>query len=149
MRQFHIHQAINPTFTEDEVQDRKYVGFVEADNLEKAFEYAQNDHVDWCFNQVRSTSVGDVIQDDDKFYLVMGVGFKQLTPHTEPLPRVILIMSEDDNRSYDELDLSAYDVLDAVLEQPGYPYNSNAAAKWLEHTQTDRFLFSADVKSVA
>ena len=79
MAQFHIyHSTGKDRFQEVEKQPRRYAGFVEADSLEKAFEYAQNDHVDWCFNETRSTSVGDVIQADDGFYMVCGRGFKLL-----------------------------------------------------------------------
>lgn len=79
MTQFHIYHSIGKDkFQEVENQPRQYVGFVEADSLEKAFEYAQNDHVDWAMNGVRSTSVGDVIQSDEGFYMVCGIGFKLL-----------------------------------------------------------------------
>lgn len=79
-KQYHIFHTTEAkfSFTETEVQPRQYVGYVEADSLEKAFEYAQNDHVDWCFNETRSTSVGDVIQADDGFYMVCGTGFRLL-----------------------------------------------------------------------
>lgn len=77
--QYHIfHSTGENKFKEIEVQPREYAGFVEADSLEKAFEYAQNDHVDWAMNEVRSTSVGDVIQSDEGFYMVCGLGFKLL-----------------------------------------------------------------------
>ena len=79
-KQYHIFHTTEAesSFTETEVQPRKYVGYVEASSLEKAFEYAQNDHVDWAMNEVRSTSVGDVIQSDEGFYMVCGIGFKLL-----------------------------------------------------------------------
>lgn len=79
MKQYHIyHSTGKDKFQEVEIQPRVYAGFVIADSLEKAFEYSQNDHVDWAMNEVRSTSVGDVIQDHDKFYMVCGIGFKEL-----------------------------------------------------------------------
>lgn len=86
MQQYHIYQStgINK-FKEIEKQPRKYAGFVEASSLEKAFEYAQNDHVDWAINEVRSTSVGDVIQADDGFYMVCGTGFKLLVQPEQDL----------------------------------------------------------------
>ena len=79
MKQYHIYHStgINK-FEEVENQQRIYVGFVKANSLEKAFEYAQNDHTDWTMNEVRSTSVGDVIQSDEGFYMVCGIGFKLL-----------------------------------------------------------------------
>lgn len=86
MKQYHVFHCTSPLrFTETEIQPRQYVGFVQADSLEKAFEYAQNDHVDWAMNEVRSTSVGDVIQDYDKFFMVLSVGFKELIePEQDP-----------------------------------------------------------------
>ena len=90
MKQYHIFHATHPglRFTETEIQPRQYVGFVEANSLEKAFEYAQNDHVDWAMNEVRSTSVGDIIQDDDKFFMVCGMGFKELIEPEEDFDQV-------------------------------------------------------------
>jgi hypothetical protein len=85
MKQYHIFHAISSLrFTETKSQPRQYVGFVEADSIEKAFEYAQNDHVDWAMNEVRSTSVGDVIQDHDRFFMVCGIGFKELVEPQDP-----------------------------------------------------------------
>ena len=78
-QQYHIFHSIGVNkFNEVERQPRNYVGFVTAASLEKAFEYAQNDHVDWAMNEVRSTSVGDVIQSDGRFFMVCGIGFKEL-----------------------------------------------------------------------
>lgn len=78
-QQYHIFHSIGVNkFNEVERQPRNYVGFVTASSLEKAFEYAQNDHVDWAMNEVRSTSVGDVIQSDGRFFMVCGIGFKEL-----------------------------------------------------------------------
>lgn len=78
-KQFHIYHCINKEFmfTETEKQPRKYVGSVMARDMEQAFMYAQND-----FNEAykkygqRSTSVGDIVQDDHGFYMVMNMGFK-------------------------------------------------------------------------
>lgn len=81
MTHYHIYHStgINQFEVEPvEIQHREYAGFVEADSLEKAFEYAQNDHVNWAMNEVRSTSVGDVIQADDGFYMVCRLGFRLL-----------------------------------------------------------------------
>jgi len=79
MAQFHIyHSTGKDRFQEVENQPRVYAGCVMADSLEKAFEYAQNDHVEWSFNETRSTSVGDVIQADEGFFMVCGRGFKEL-----------------------------------------------------------------------
>lgn len=79
MAQFHIyHSTGEDRFQEVEKQPRKYAGFVEAENLEEAFRKSQNEDSEWSNYETRSTSVGDVIQDDDKFYMVRGKGFKEL-----------------------------------------------------------------------
>lgn len=84
MTQFHIYLSTGKDkFQEVENQSREYVGYVKAESLEKALEYAQNGHVDsagdnWDINEVRSTSVGDVIEADDGFYMVCSMGFKLL-----------------------------------------------------------------------
>jgi len=79
MGQYHIFHAVNPTFTEDKVQQRKYVGFVEAESEEMAYQKSQNFEELWNpTNPCRSTSVGDVIQGNDGFYLVKNFGFELL-----------------------------------------------------------------------
>jgi hypothetical protein len=82
MRQFHIHHATSSLmFTETEKQPRQYVSFVEANSLEDAFIKSQNDfNDDWSTEDkpLRSTSVGDIIQDDDKFFMICGIGFREL-----------------------------------------------------------------------
>jgi len=82
MKQYHIFHAVSPLrFTETEIQPREYAGFVNANSLEEAFKLSQTDfNSDW---DARSTSVGDVIQDDDKFFMVCGVGFKELRTEEE------------------------------------------------------------------
>lgn len=85
MKQFHIFHSNSPDiFTETEIQSRTYAGFVEADDLEGAYIKSQNfDALSWNeVNPCRSTSVGDVIQDnDDKIYMVCGIGFKELVEY--------------------------------------------------------------------
>ncbi len=83
MSQYHIYHSIESgkRFKEIEVQPREYAGFVEAQSLEEAFKLSQNDFNesgDWSNNAKRSISVGDVIQADEGFYMVCGVGFKLL-----------------------------------------------------------------------
>jgi hypothetical protein len=80
MAQFHIyHSTGKDRFQEVENQPRKYAGFVEADSLEQAFRKAQNEDSEWSsYHQARSTSVGDIIQGEGKFYMVCGIGFKEL-----------------------------------------------------------------------
>lgn len=80
MRQYHIFHSTENKFDETEKQDRQYVGYVNAESLEEAYTKSQNIEDVWNpTNPCRSTSVGDVIQDDNGFHLVCGVGFKQLT----------------------------------------------------------------------
>jgi hypothetical protein len=76
-QQFHIyHSTGKDRFQEIEIQPRVYAGFVYANTLEEAFKLSQTDfNSDW---DTRSTSIGDVIQADDGFYMVLGKGFKLL-----------------------------------------------------------------------
>ena len=61
-------------------QPRKHVGFVNAKNLESAFEKTQNLTKDWNeANPCRSVSIGDVLQDPaGRAHMVMPTGFKQI-----------------------------------------------------------------------
>lgn len=79
-RMFMIHHANGPKrFTETDVMPREYAGFVHAESIEEAFKLSQNDfNPEWASQENRSTSVGDIIQDDDKFFMVCGMGFKEL-----------------------------------------------------------------------
>lgn len=77
---YHIHHStgINK-FEEVEKQPREYAGFVMANSLDDAYMKSQNMEEPWNrTNPCRSTSVGDVIQDEDKFFMVCGTGFKEL-----------------------------------------------------------------------
>lgn len=77
---YHIHHStgINK-FEEVEKQPREYAGFVQATSIQQAFELSQNADEPWnTFYPCRSTSVGDVIQDGDKFFMVCGTGFREL-----------------------------------------------------------------------
>ena len=80
MRQFDIYHATGADrFTETEVQPRELVGSVLADNIDQAYERSQNLSSDWNPDKpCRSTSMGDIIQDGDKQYLVCGLGFRLL-----------------------------------------------------------------------
>ena len=84
MKQYHIfHTIIQSRFPERKIQARKYAGFVNANSLEEAFKLSQTDfNDDW---DTRSTSVGDIIQDHDKFYMVCGTGFEELIEPKEDL----------------------------------------------------------------
>lgn len=80
MEQYHIYHATGKNkFTEVVEQPREYAGYVFANSLEEAFVNAQNIDDEWNpTNPCRSTSVGDVIQADDGFYMVCSTGFKLL-----------------------------------------------------------------------
>lgn len=80
MAQYHIyHSTGDNAFTEVEDQPREYAGYVEADGLEQAYQLSQNGDQPWNpTNPCRSTSVGDIIQSDDAFHMVCGVGFRTL-----------------------------------------------------------------------
>lgn len=78
---FHIYHCIEKQymFTDRERQTRKYVGSVMAKDLDDAFRMAQNDfNEDYRKYKVRSTSIGDLIQDDYGFYMITGIGMKLL-----------------------------------------------------------------------
>ena len=92
LRQFHIYHATGPdAFTPVEAQPREYTGFVNAKNLAEAFRLAQHGSTEWVvYGDARSTCVGDVIQDNDKFYMVTGSGFE-------------LLLSEEDRKNECEL----------------------------------------------
>lgn len=74
---YNIYHAIGPEkFTESQDQIRIYVGHVEANSLNQAYALTQNLEWPWNINSpCRSTSVGDVIECDGKFYMVAGIGF--------------------------------------------------------------------------
>lgn len=90
LRKFDIYHAIEvgKRFTEMEHQHRVYVGSVKANSVEQAYVLSQN--VDKCWTELqgelngmrvqpqRSTSVGDVILDNNDLYLVCGCGFKAI-----------------------------------------------------------------------
>lgn len=83
--QYHIYQAVGPEqFTETENQTRVYAGFVETSSLESAYLLSQNHAEPWnSYNPCRSTSIGDVIQDDKGFYMVCNLGFRLLNSVAE------------------------------------------------------------------
>lgn len=76
MKTFFILHAVVPTFDEEPDQYRKCVGEVTATCLEEAYFKSQNLDRHWNKTKpCRSTSIGDVIQVDDKNFLVAGSGF--------------------------------------------------------------------------
>lgn len=81
MRTFHIYHAVNPTFTSEFDQERILIGTVSAQSLEHAYVRSQNIGGHWNpMNHCRSTSIGDVIQDDEDgvMYVVSGIGFIEM-----------------------------------------------------------------------
>ena len=82
---FNIYHAIGPEkFTETEEQIRMYVGHVMAESLEHAYTVSQNASESWNeSNPCRSTSVGDAIEINNKFFMVSGIGFKELIEPAE------------------------------------------------------------------
>jgi hypothetical protein len=61
-------------------QPREFVGTVEAESLDDAFRMSQNFVLHWNLeNPCRSTSVGDVIEDETGFHMVCGMGFQTLS----------------------------------------------------------------------
>lgn len=80
---YFIHHCVNlvdvvGVYKETKNVARKYVGSVEAYTLNGAFIASQNDNSDWEKLGQRSTSVGDIIQDEDGFHLVCNIGFETL-----------------------------------------------------------------------
>jgi hypothetical protein len=79
LKVYHIFLAVNSSalFTEEQFQIRKYVATVVARDLEEAFKLAQNDfNPEYASKKQRSCSVGDLIQDNEGFYMVCSSGFK-------------------------------------------------------------------------
>jgi hypothetical protein len=79
MKTFFILHVVIPTFNEEPNQNRKCVGEVKATCLEEAYFKSQNLDRHWNFKKpCRSTSIGDVIQVDDKDFMVASSGFQLL-----------------------------------------------------------------------
>lgn len=75
-------------------EPKKYAGFVSATSVEEAFKASQHiDGSEWDPGE-RSTSVGDIIQDDDKFWLVEGTGFKYLPMFEDTIENISKIAHE-------------------------------------------------------
>lgn len=83
LKHFHIYHCIDKKsmFTEIKRQPRKYVGSVYAKTLDEALREAQlendNNYVYKSLN-VRSTSIGDLIQDNYGFYIITAKGAFEL-----------------------------------------------------------------------
>lgn len=72
---FNLHKAFQ-TFLDG---DYTKVATIEAASLNDAYARSQNIEENWNpSNPCRSTSVGDIIEFDDKFFIVACVGFEEL-----------------------------------------------------------------------
>lgn len=88
MNVYNIYHAAGPDrFQEIEDQIRIYAGHVEATSLEMAFRESQNFEFHWNSDSpCRSTSVGDVIELNNKFYMVCNTGFRLILDEEEEEP---------------------------------------------------------------
>lgn len=77
---FNIYHAVGPDrFTESPDQIRLYVGHIQATSVEEAYRLSQNTEQPWNMNQpCRSTSVGDCIETNNRFFMVCNTGFQEL-----------------------------------------------------------------------
>ena len=80
MATYKIHHATSESmFSHVENQPRILVGQIEASSIDDAYFKTQNWNEPWNMaTPCRSTSVGDVIESDEGFYMVCGIGFKLL-----------------------------------------------------------------------
>lgn len=84
MKTYHIFHAVHPSFEEVVDQHRKYVGSVIAESLDEAYTKSQNFDRYWNREKpCRSTSIGDVIQEDDVDFMVAGIGFTMIVRNHE------------------------------------------------------------------
>jgi hypothetical protein len=92
-----IYHCYEPNgFQEVDVQPRKYVGCVEAISLDEAYYLSQNFDEPWNpITPCRSTSVGDIIQSDDDFFMVCNSGFQLLLADDTPFITNISAKIED------------------------------------------------------
>lgn len=88
LRQFHIFHCTNieTMYREIERQPRKWVASVFAHNIEEAYRKAQNDAEgsEYLLYDVRSTTVGDLIQDNLGFYMVCANEFRFICKNEDP-----------------------------------------------------------------
>lgn len=78
---YHIFHTINKAYLgiERVEQPRKYIGWVMAEDLQDAWIKAQNDwNPHYREYKVRSTCIGDFIQDDEAIYMIIGNGFQKI-----------------------------------------------------------------------
>ena len=73
------HSTVESKFLAVKKQPRKYVGTVDAESLQDAYIKSNNTEVFWNKeNPCGSTSVGDVIQRENTYFMVTGDGFEEI-----------------------------------------------------------------------
>lgn len=85
-REFGIYHNTNTlttfkdTLKEGQRRDYKFIGTIIAKDLDEVWRLSQNDfgHEEYIKFGARSLSVGDMVLDDNDFYLVKGIGFEYL-----------------------------------------------------------------------
>jgi hypothetical protein len=73
--------------------DFEEIGIIESENLVRAYYHSQNDfNAKYAAFGVRSTSVGDLIEDltDNALYMCMGIGYKRIDKR-----QITIITAED------------------------------------------------------
>lgn len=78
LKSFHYYLCTdeNKMFKQIETQPRIYVGTLMAKDLNDAFVRGQNENPEYKAFNNRSVSVGDMILEDNNFYMVCGIGYK-------------------------------------------------------------------------
>ena len=88
-----LNGALN-TACDVEKLDYEYITSIESENLVRVFYKAQNDfNPEYATLGKRSTSVGDIVVDNDRMFMYMGVGFKRI-PKTKALYEKIMTLDE-------------------------------------------------------
>ena len=94
MTLYHIYHIVDPEYIGREIErtPRLYAGFVVAESIGQAYTVAQNNDSNanmggWAKNNdVRSTSIGDVIFDGSGFHMVTSDNFKLICDVNEDHP---------------------------------------------------------------
>ena len=79
-KNYSIWQPLGGVINHQCTRDYEYqlVGYVEAQTKEQAFIYSQSFSSQWEDKKLRSTCVGDIISDGDKYYIVKAMGFQEI-----------------------------------------------------------------------
>jgi len=77
---YKIYHPIDGINTDCKITNSEYqlAGVVKAGSLEQAFIFSQEFSTQWTSKNLRSTSVGDVITDNHKYYMVKNIGFREV-----------------------------------------------------------------------